>query len=66
MTQDQLDQARRIPIATVRELCGNVSEMTIHRWLNDQRKEFPEPQRINRRRYWRLSEISAWLDNQSA
>ena len=64
-TQEILENTRRIPIKIVCELCGGVSDMTIHSWLNDERKNFPEPQRINRRRYWRLNEVSAWLDAQS-
>jgi predicted DNA-binding transcriptional regulator AlpA len=69
MTQevrDILEHARRIPIGPVQELCGGVSTMTIHRWLNDEQKNFPEPLRINRRRYWRITEISDWLDAQAS
>jgi predicted DNA-binding transcriptional regulator AlpA len=65
MTQEILENNRRIPIKAVCELSGGVCEMTIYRWMNDARKQFPEPQRINRRRYWRLSEVVAWLDEQN-
>ena len=38
----------------------NVCDRTIDRWLEDSKLNFPKPQRINKRRYWKLSEIVAW------
>lgn len=55
----------RIGIARVRQLCGGVSEMTIWRWLNEPARQFPRPIYIGRRRYWKETEIVAWLDDQS-
>lgn len=55
---------RRIAIARVRELCGNVSEMSIWRWLKDEELDFPKPIYIGRRRYWKEAEVLAWLENQ--
>ena len=44
----------------VREACGNVSDMTIWRWL--QEAGFPQPIYQNRRRYWRAGDVAAWWD----
>lgn len=54
---------RRINAATVRSICGNVSDMTLWRWL-DQR-DFPKPVYIAKRRYWRESDIVNWLEAQA-
>ena len=53
---------RRIPAGEVRRICGDVSEMTIYRWLNRADLKFPKPVYIGRRRYWREAEIIEWLD----
>jgi len=52
---------RRIPAAAVRELCGNVSDMSLWRWLRRD-PTFPRPAYYNGRRYWREAEVLAWLD----
>ena len=53
-----------ISAATVRALCGGVSDMTLWRWLNDRDMNFPEPVYIQKRRYWREAELGAWIDAQ--
>jgi len=53
-----------ISAATVRDLCGGVSDMTLWRWLNDRDMNFPEPVYIQKRRYWRETELDAWIDAQ--
>jgi len=53
-----------ISAATVRDLCGGVSDMTLWRWLNDRDMNFPEPVYIQKRRYWREAELGAWIDAQ--
>ena len=53
---------RRVPAATVQQLCGGVSGMTLWRWLNNPVLNFPKPMYIGRRRYWREADIIAWLD----
>lgn len=53
---------KRISANTVRILCGDVSDMTIHRWLNSPALNFPRPIYIGARRYWRESDVLAWLD----
>lgn len=37
-----------------------VSGMTIFRWLADPTLGFPQPIRINGRRYWRLADLQAF------
>lgn len=49
----------RITASAVREICGGVSDMTLWRWLQ---ADFPKPAVINRRRYWRKSDVLSWLD----
>ena len=53
----------RIPIAEVLALCGGISRMTLHRWLNNPDLNFLVPIRIQNRRYWLRSEIVAWLES---
>lgn len=45
---------------------GNISDMTLWRWLNNRALGFPSPLVINRRRYWRLAEIEAWERSQAS
>jgi hypothetical protein len=46
---------------SVRQHVGDVSEMTLWRW--EQNQGFPRPDLvINRRKYWRLSTVDRWLD----
>lgn len=54
---------KRIQAADVRTLCGNISDMTLWRWLNDQSLNFPQPIYIGRRRYWREADVLGWLDS---
>jgi predicted DNA-binding transcriptional regulator AlpA len=44
----------------VRNRYGGVSDMAIWRWLRDENLGFPQPVLINGRRYWWLSQLSAW------
>lgn len=55
--------ARRIQAAQVRALCANISDMTLWRWIHE--RDFPKPIYIGRRRYWRESDVLAWLDSQN-
>lgn len=54
-----------IPAATVRELCGGVSDMTLWRWLENPALDFPRPIYISRRRYWRHADVLAWVETQA-
>ena len=62
MTSPAPEKHVHIPASTVREICGGISDMTLWRWL-DQR-DFPQPVRIARRRYWRMDDVVAWLEAQ--
>ncbi|PTR07768.1 helix-turn-helix transcriptional regulator [Cereibacter azotoformans] len=55
-------ERKLIPSATVRQLCGGISDMSLWRWLNNPALSFPKPVVISRRRYWREAEVMAWLD----
>lgn len=51
----------RILAEAVRTLCGGISDMTLWRWLNTPALGFPRPVLINRIRYWKRAEVTAWL-----
>jgi predicted DNA-binding transcriptional regulator AlpA len=53
------DEDLFLPAARVRKRYG-VSSMSIHRWLQDQKLNFPRPIYIGRYRYWKVDELSAW------
>lgn len=53
---------KRITARTVCDMCGGVSDMTLHRWLKDPEKGFPRPIYIGKRRYWREADVIAWLE----
>ncbi len=44
----------------VRERFGNVSDMSLWRWLHDPKLGFPQPIRIQRRRLFNEEEIAAF------
>jgi predicted DNA-binding transcriptional regulator AlpA len=43
----------------------SVTSMTLWRWLKDADLKFPQPMRIGRLRYWRLSDLVAWERSRS-
>jgi predicted DNA-binding transcriptional regulator AlpA len=49
----------------VRQRFGGISDMTLWRWMHDERVDFPAPVVINRRRYFRLPEVEAFEDRQT-
>ncbi len=49
-----------IPAREVRRRCGNVSDMTLHRWLKQ--TDFPRPKVINGQRYWVDTVIDAYIE----
>lgn len=55
------NSSRLIPTGVLRDLVG-VSDMSIWRWLKDNKTDFPRPKYIGRRRYWREAEILSWID----
>lgn len=54
---------KRLKAAAVRALCGDVSDMTLWRWL--QERDFPQPIYIAGRRFWKEADVLAWLDAQT-
>lgn len=55
-------ERKLISAKTVRELCGNISDMSLWRWLNDPALGFPRPVYIQKRRFWREAEILDWIE----
>lgn len=55
---------RIIQAKPVRDLLGGVSDMWLHRRLNNPESDFPQPIKIGSRRFWREREVLAWLDAQ--
>lgn len=47
----------------VRARLGRISAMALWRWRNDSALRFPKPLTINKRNYWRSSELAAWIDD---
>jgi predicted DNA-binding transcriptional regulator AlpA len=47
-------------IKAVRKRYGDVSEMTINRWVEDKEMEFPRPDYFGRCRFWKLADLEAW------
>ena len=37
-----------------------VSDMTIYRWIRDERMQFPQPHYFGRLRFWKLSDLMSW------
>ena len=48
-----------LPARRVWERYG-VTSMTLHRWLADERLNFPKPVYFGRFRYWPLADLEAW------
>lgn len=55
-------ERKLLTAATVRELCGGVTDMTLWRWVQRADLDFPKPLKIGRRNYWREADVLAWLD----
>ncbi len=58
-------ESKLIPANTVRIMCGDVSDMTVWRWLHNPALNFPRPVYIGSRRYWREAEIVNWIEAQA-
>ena len=50
----------------VRQRFGAISDMTLWRWMRDERLGFPAPVLINRRRYFPVSDIAAFQERHAA
>jgi predicted DNA-binding transcriptional regulator AlpA len=56
----------RLTAPQLRHRYGGRSDMWLWRLLHNQASDFPQPLRINGRRYWRLGDIEAWELAQAA
>ncbi|SFA39612.1 transcriptional regulator, AlpA family [Paracoccus halophilus] len=59
-------ERKLISANAVRILCGDISDMTMWRWLNNPALDFPRPIYIGPRRYWREAEVTDWLASRPA
>jgi len=50
----------------VKKRYGNLSEMGLHGWLNDEVLDFPQPVYFNRRRFWRVQDLDEWDAGQAS
>ena len=46
--------------AKVMRRYGNISDMTLWRWLQDPAMRFPQPVYLGRLRYWKLRDLTKW------
>jgi predicted DNA-binding transcriptional regulator AlpA len=46
--------------AQVRARFGGISDMALWRWLHDDELGFPQPLRIQGRRFWKAADLTAW------
>lgn len=60
-TGQSIQSEKRIQAAAVRALCGDISDMTLWRWI--EKRDFPKPTYIARRRFWREADVIAWLES---
>lgn len=51
-----------LPAQDVRAKFGNISDMTLWRWLHDESLGFPQPTMIRNRRFWDADEIEAFRE----
>ncbi|KRS18229.1 helix-turn-helix transcriptional regulator [Roseovarius indicus] len=59
------ENEKRIQAAKVLALCGDISQMTLWRWMRDPALNFPKPVYIGNRRYWREADVIEWLESQN-
>ena len=58
------DRERLLSAPATKRLFGNVSDMSLWRWLHDSSLGFPEPIVIRKRRFWRLGDLLDFIDRQ--
>ncbi len=49
----------------VRKQLGEISEITLWRWINSPDLNFPRPIKISARNYFRSDEMDAWIEAQA-
>jgi len=50
----------------VRSQLGDISDVSLWRWIRNPDLNFPKPTRISGRLYFRSDEIDAWIEAQAA
>jgi predicted DNA-binding transcriptional regulator AlpA len=60
------DDETKLSSRQVKKRYGDVSDMTIWRWMNDKRVKFPRPISIQKRNYWRLGDLREFDARQAA
>jgi len=60
------DPTHLLTAKQVRARFGNISDMTLWRWLADESLGFPRPVVIQKRRYFRVAEIEEFETRQAA
>ena len=56
---------RLISAITVRKILGNVSDMTLWRWIHSEEMAFPKPIVLARNRYWNEARLLAWIEERA-
>ena len=46
--------------AKVMRRYGDITDMTLWRWLQDPKMRFPQPVYLGRLRYWKLRDLQKW------
>lgn len=55
-----------LPTREVKKRLGDVTDMTIWRWLHNPDVGFPPPVVISKRKYWAVAEIDAFIARRRA
>ena len=55
-----------VPSAATRSIFGEISDMTLWRWLHDSELGFPRPIYIGKRRFWRYPDLIAFRERMAA
>jgi hypothetical protein len=58
------DAEKYLPARLVRRRYGDISAMSLHRWLADNKLSFPKPIYFGRNRFWRLRDLIEWESRQ--
>ncbi len=59
------DHERFLSSRMVRRRYGDISTMSLHRWLGDEDMGFPKPTYMGRLRFWKLAELIEWENRQN-
>jgi predicted DNA-binding transcriptional regulator AlpA len=54
------DTDKFLPARLVRRRYGDISAMSLHRWLADDDLGFPRPVYLGRLRFWKLRDLLEW------